>query len=347
MLFSQSLISQEVLKGLAPGYTIRPLAPTDYEKVVEDLKNQKIVGAGTILVERKFVHNNGLVGHIEDIVTAESARGLNLGRLIIETLKHIGKVTGCYKIILDCSEKNIPFYNKCGFVQKVTSEEAPMLTDPQNRIFGTSKPKVPKPTVGDAIRETDNRVDSVEVKIKKLDAELIKYKDQLKKMREGPAKESVKQKALRIVKQKKMYEGQRDQLMQQSFNMEQATMATENLKNTMVTVEAMKSANKELKQQYKKINLDKIEKIQDEMEDLLEQANEIQETLGRSYALPDDVDEADLEAELEALEDEFMEEEEEVPSYLQEEPELPETSTYDPNSTQEAPAQEGPMKIGV
>ncbi|KAI8835893.1 acyl-CoA N-acyltransferase [Chytridium lagenaria] len=155
MLFSQSLISQDVLKSLAPGYTIRPLAPTDYEKgfletlgaltsvgkisqgeflerfsylkarndtyftiVVEDLKNQKIVGAGTILVERKFVHNNGLVGHIEDIVTAESARGLNLGRLIIETLKHIGKVTGCYKIILDCSEKNIPFYNKCGFVQK-------------------------------------------------------------------------------------------------------------------------------------------------------------------------------------------------------------------------------------
>ncbi|KAI8835894.1 Snf7 family, partial [Chytridium lagenaria] len=198
-----------------------------------------------------------------------------------------------------------------------------------NRIFGTSKPKVPKPTVNDAIRETDGRADAVEVKIKKLDAELIKYKDQLKKMRE----ESVKQKALRIVKQKKLYEGQRDQLMQQSFNMEQANMATENLKNTMVTVEAMKSANKELKTQYKKINLDKIEKIQDEMEDLLEQANEIQETLGRSYALPDDIDEADLEAvELEALEDDLLEDEDAVPSYLQDEPELPETSSIDPNA---------------
>jgi len=32
------------------------------------------------------------------------------------------------------------------------------------------------------------------------------------------------------------------------------------------------------------------------MEDLLEQANEIQETLGRSYAVPDELDEADLEA---------------------------------------------------
>ncbi|KAJ3130766.1 hypothetical protein HK101_004947 [Irineochytrium annulatum] len=200
-----------------------------------------------------------------------------------------------------------------------------------NRIFGTSKPTVPRPTVADAIRDTDGRVDAVEVKIKKLDGELAKYKDQMKKMREGAAKESVKQKAMRVLKQKKMYEGQRDQLMQQSFNMEQASMTTENLKNTLVTVDAMKSANKELRTQYKKINVDKIEKIQDEMEDLLEQANDIQETLGRSYALPDDLDEADLDAELEALEDDFNEEEEEVPSYLQEEPELPNALTGDPN----------------
>ena len=32
------------------------------------------------------------------------------------------------------------------------------------------------------------------------------------------------------------------------------------------------------------------------MEELLEQANEIQESLGRSYAVPDELDEADLEA---------------------------------------------------
>jgi charged multivesicular body protein 5 len=32
------------------------------------------------------------------------------------------------------------------------------------------------------------------------------------------------------------------------------------------------------------------------MEDALEQANEIQELLGRSYAVPDEIDEADLEA---------------------------------------------------
>lgn len=36
--------------------------------------------------------------------------------------------------------------------------------------------------------------------------------------------------------------------------------------------------------------------MHDDMADLLEQANEIQETLGRSYAVPDEIDEADLEA---------------------------------------------------
>jgi charged multivesicular body protein 5 len=108
-------------------------------------------------------------------------------------------------------------------------------------------------------------------------------------------------------------------MQQQSFNMEQAQFTTENLKNTIVTVDAMKQGAKEMKTQYKKINIDKIEKIQDEMEDLMEQANDIQEALGRSYGLPEDLDEADLEAELEALGDEVMfGESEEVPSYLEE-----------------------------
>jgi len=105
--------------------------------------------------------------------------------------------------------------------------------------------------------------------------------------------------------------------MQQSFNMEQTSFATENLRNTVTTVNAMKQANKQLKKQYKKVNIDKIEAMQDEMEDLLDQANEIQEALGRSYNLPEDIDEADLEAELEALNDDYLEEEE-MPAYLEE-----------------------------
>jgi len=120
-----------------------------------------------------------------------------------------------------------------------------------------------------------------------------------------------------------MYETQRDQLQQQSFNMEQASFTTENLRNVISTVDAMQIANKEMQKQYKKIDINKIESIQDDMEDLLEQANDIQETLGRTYGVPEDIDEDDLEAELDALGDELNFEEEEEPSYLQETPELP------------------------
>lgn len=97
------------------------------------------------------------------------------------------------------------------------------------------------------------------MKIKKLDAELARYKDQMSKLRDGPAKNSIKQKAMQILKQKKMYENQRDMLMQQSFNLEQTNFATQSLKDTVTTVETMKVAAKSMKQQYKQINIDKIE----------------------------------------------------------------------------------------
>lgn len=81
-------------------------------------------------------------------------------------------------------------------------------------------------------------------------------------MREGPAKNAVKQKALRVLKQKKMYEQQSDNLRQQAFNMEQANYTTQTLKDTKTTVNAMKVGMKEMKKEFKKININEIEDIQ-------------------------------------------------------------------------------------
>jgi hypothetical protein len=87
-----------------------------------------VVAAGSVIVERKFVHLNGLVGHIEDIAVDANQQGKKFGIKIIEALKYIGENTGCYKgkkrlldfyfsryitylshlfssVILDCSEK--------------------------------------------------------------------------------------------------------------------------------------------------------------------------------------------------------------------------------------------------
>ena len=70
---------------------------------------------------------------------------------------------------------------------------------------------------------------------------------------------AIQERALRTLKQKRLYENQLAQLTQQTFNMESAALATENLRNTMATVDAMTQANKELKKQYGKIDIDKIE----------------------------------------------------------------------------------------
>lgn len=75
----------------------------------------KVVGCGSLVVERKFIHNLGLVGHIEDIAVAKDQQGKKLGLRIIQALDYIGQKVGCYKSILDCSEANEGFYVKCGY----------------------------------------------------------------------------------------------------------------------------------------------------------------------------------------------------------------------------------------
>lgn len=115
---------------------------------------------------------------------------------------------------------------------------------------------------------------------------------------------AIKRKALNVLKQRKMYDNQRNNLMNQSFNMEQTNFATQTLKDTHVTVNAMKLGVNEMKKEYKKVNIDQIEDLQDELEDMMEQSNEVQEVLGRAYGMPD-VDDSELEAELEALTDEL------------------------------------------
>lgn len=190
-----------------------------------------------------------------------------------------------------------------------------------NRLFGT-KSNVPKATLDDAMGNIDNRISSLDVKITKVNSELATYQQKLSKMRDGPGKSTIKQRAIKLLRQRKQLETQRDQLMSQSWNISQAQMTTENLKNTMITVDAMRQTNKELRKTYGKIDIDKLEDMQDEMLDLIDQSNELQAALGRSYDVPDDISESELDAELEALGDEldFNEEygSEQLPSYLSE-----------------------------
>ena len=209
-----------------------------------------------------------------------------------------------------------------------------------NRLFGSSTPKAPKANLNSAIGNIDSRIDSVNVKISRLNAELAEYNTKLSRMRDGPGKTALKQKALSVLKQRRNYDAQKAQLESQVWNLESFQTMEDNVKNTLVTVDALKNANKAMKKELGKISIDKIERLQDEMADFLDVGNEIQETLARSYDVPEEVDEADLDAELEALGAEMDYERETagaegLPSFMQDEV---------PNFIDEAPSTAGKVQ---
>lgn len=187
------------------------------------------------------------------------------------------------------------------------------------RVFGKKKaPGPPPPTLNEASDNLGKRTNHLDNKIAALDKDLASYKHKLKSAN-ASAKKSLQKRAIEVLKRKRMYEQQRDQLLAQQFNMDQASFGIESAKATVESVAAMKAANVELKKALKKdLDLDAVDDLADDMEELMYEMNEINEAMGRNFATPEDVTEDDLEAELDLLGDELEEETEgeEVPSYL-------------------------------
>jgi glucosamine-phosphate N-acetyltransferase len=83
--------------------------------VVEDLDNGLLCAAGTMVIENKFIHECGRIGHLEDVVVHYGLRAKGLGKRVVDRAVEIAKGHGCYKVLVDCAEKNVAFYEKCGF----------------------------------------------------------------------------------------------------------------------------------------------------------------------------------------------------------------------------------------
>ena len=78
----------------------------------------KIVGSTTLLIEQKFIHEGGKVGHIEDVVVSKEFEGRGIGIKLVTSLLEVAKTENCYKTILDCKDELIPFYERIGFKQE-------------------------------------------------------------------------------------------------------------------------------------------------------------------------------------------------------------------------------------
>ena len=78
----------------------------------------KVVGSTTLLIEQKFIHEGGKVGHIEDVVVSKEFEGRGIGIKLVTSLLEVAKAENCYKTILDCKHELIPFYERIGFKQE-------------------------------------------------------------------------------------------------------------------------------------------------------------------------------------------------------------------------------------
>ena len=79
------------------------------------IDNKKIVGSTTLLIEQKFIHDGGLVGHIEDVVVRKDYEGKGIGIKLVTSLLERAKEKNCYKTILDCKDDVKQFYERIGF----------------------------------------------------------------------------------------------------------------------------------------------------------------------------------------------------------------------------------------
>ncbi|KAI4849354.1 hypothetical protein E4T44_03398 [Aureobasidium sp. EXF-8845] len=152
-LFPTSLIPSSASSSLPQNYILRPLQRSDFSRgflkcltdltwigeitqsafeerydwmatkgkewyyciVIDD--GERIVATATMIVERKFIQNFTMVAHVEEVCVSVSQQGKGLGLILIKALNATAKELGVGKLILDCSEKNVEFYEKCGYTK--------------------------------------------------------------------------------------------------------------------------------------------------------------------------------------------------------------------------------------
>lgn len=105
----------EISKSNSYSHDIFKQMPDNKHIFVAVEKNNKIIGTASIIIEQKFIHNGATVGHIEDVAVHKKYERMGIGSKLLQRCIEIGKENKCYKIILSCSDKNVPFYKKLNF----------------------------------------------------------------------------------------------------------------------------------------------------------------------------------------------------------------------------------------
>jgi len=160
------------------------------------------------------------------------------------------------------------------------------------RLFGSTSSYIPAMEARDrlhtAIHSIDMRQSYLQEKIKKEHIAVKKYLQQ-----------KDKRSALMCLKRAKIYESQADQLMNQSFNLEQTMFTIESATTSASTMNCLREGDHALRQISHIMRMDDVEDTLDEIREQMEVASEISEAI--SQPLGGLFDEDELENELDYL----------------------------------------------
>ena len=90
---------------------------------VAELEDE-IIGAATLHLQHKLVHNCGTTGFIENVIVSNEHRRLGVGQKMLDKLIEEAKNKKCYNIVLCCSKHLDVFYEKSGMFK---SEQIVMI----------------------------------------------------------------------------------------------------------------------------------------------------------------------------------------------------------------------------
>ncbi|XP_050737112.1 charged multivesicular body protein 4c-like [Eriocheir sinensis] len=170
------------------------------------------------------------------------------------------------------------------------------------KIFGGGKNEK-APTAGEAIQKLR---DTEEMLIKKQDFLEKKIQQEIKIAKQNGTKN--KRVALQALKRKKRYDKQLQQIDGTLSTIEMQREALESANTNTNVLQTMSEAAKALKSAHQHMNVDEVHDMMDDIAEQQDLAREISDAISNPVGFGEDVDEDDLLAELEELEQEELDE---------------------------------------
>ncbi|KAH9550290.1 hypothetical protein CY35_10G064100 [Sphagnum magellanicum] len=175
------------------------------------------------------------------------------------------------------------------------------------------KPKEEQPNTLSTLHKLDETLEMLEKKEKVLQRKIA---TEIEKARDFTRAKN-KRAAIQCLKRKKLYEVQVEQLGNFQLRIHDQMIMLEGAKATTETVDALRSGAAAMKAIHKATNIDDVDKTMDEINEQTENMKQIQEALSTPIGAAADIDEDELEAELEDLEQAELEEQLLQPSTTQ------------------------------